>query len=165
MLQDISGLLSLPDDPLCEAQLALPLEAMHRKDLGKSCHNCRRRRLKCDRAIPGCRKCLHRGEECLGYGTLFRWEQGLASRGKMVGKTFQAAMQGASTSETPPRSRLHSYVHISLSMTLLLTRSLRRSLQEPILHSMDASSNRYFYYCMLPIYQPLAASWYTANVL
>ncbi|KAL1620348.1 hypothetical protein SLS54_006132 [Diplodia seriata] len=54
----------------------------------KPCHNCRRRRLKCDRTLPGCRKCSKTGQECLGYGKLFLWDQGVASRGKMMGKTI-----------------------------------------------------------------------------
>ncbi|KAL2825252.1 fungal-specific transcription factor domain-containing protein [Aspergillus pseudoustus] len=54
----------------------------------KSCHNCRRRRLKCDRGLPSCAKCAWTGQECLGYGKLFLWNRGVASRGKMMGKDF-----------------------------------------------------------------------------
>lgn len=55
----------------------------------KACHNCRRRRWKCDRGLPVCQKCLSAGSECLGYGKLFVWNEGVASRGKMMGKTYQ----------------------------------------------------------------------------
>ncbi|KAK5988071.1 Acriflavine sensitivity control protein acr-2 [Cladobotryum mycophilum] len=41
----------------------------------KSCHNCRRRRLRCDRSWPGCHKCAISGQECLGYGKVFVWTQ------------------------------------------------------------------------------------------
>ncbi|KAL4807910.1 fungal-specific transcription factor domain-containing protein [Aspergillus unguis] len=54
----------------------------------KACHNCRRRRIRCDRAVPACQKCAKYGQECLGYGKLFVWNNGVASRGKMMGKTF-----------------------------------------------------------------------------
>lgn len=54
----------------------------------KACHNCRRKRWKCDRSLPVCHKCLSSGSECLGYGKLFIWNQGVASRGKMMGKSF-----------------------------------------------------------------------------
>ncbi|KAL0259925.1 hypothetical protein SLS55_005668 [Diplodia seriata] len=64
----------------------------------KPCHNCRRRRLKCDRTLPGCRKCSKTGQECLGYGKLFLWDQGVASRGKMMGKTIPVQ-----TPAKPPR--------------------------------------------------------------
>lgn len=50
------------------------------------CHNCRRRRLRCDQTIPSCRKCTGLGHECLGYGSLFRWVGAVASRGKRAGK-------------------------------------------------------------------------------
>ncbi|KAK4120211.1 hypothetical protein N657DRAFT_636679 [Parathielavia appendiculata] len=50
----------------------------------KACHNCRRRRLRCDKSHPSCRKCWIRGEECLGYGTLFRWANAPAVRGRLV---------------------------------------------------------------------------------
>ncbi|KAI1264350.1 fungal-specific transcription factor domain-containing protein [Xylariaceae sp. FL1019] len=39
----------------------------------KACHNCRRRRLRCDRSVPGCLKCAKQRQECLGYGQLYRW--------------------------------------------------------------------------------------------
>ncbi|KAF9880574.1 hypothetical protein CkaCkLH20_01616 [Colletotrichum karsti] len=53
----------------------------------KPCHNCRRRRLRCDRSYPHCHKCTAAGQECLGYGKLFRWTEGVASRGKLAGKS------------------------------------------------------------------------------
>ena len=53
----------------------------------KACHNCRRRRWKCDRSLPVCQKCLSSGAECLGYGKLFVWADGLVSRGKVVSKS------------------------------------------------------------------------------
>ncbi|KAF2643887.1 hypothetical protein P280DRAFT_392554 [Massarina eburnea CBS 473.64] len=55
----------------------------------KACHNCRKRRWKCDRSLPVCQKCLSTGVDCLGYGKLFVWNKGVASRGKMMGKSFE----------------------------------------------------------------------------
>jgi hypothetical protein len=54
----------------------------------EACHNCRRQRLKCDRTVPQCLKCGKRGQECLSYDRLYRWEKGVASRGKMAGMSF-----------------------------------------------------------------------------
>ncbi|RMZ37382.1 hypothetical protein CA14_011645 [Aspergillus flavus] len=54
----------------------------------KPCHNCRRKRRRCDRSVPVCHKCMKTGQECLGYGKLFIWNEGVASRGKMMGKTY-----------------------------------------------------------------------------
>ncbi|KAL6872796.1 fungal-specific transcription factor domain-containing protein [Trichoderma novae-zelandiae] len=47
----------------------------------KPCHNCRRRRLRCDRSWPTCHKCAVSGQECLGYGKVFVWTQGIDARG------------------------------------------------------------------------------------
>lgn len=50
---------------------------------GKPCHNCRRRRLRCDRSWPTCHKCAVSGQECLGYGKVFVWTQGIDSNGNL----------------------------------------------------------------------------------
>ncbi|KAG0637127.1 hypothetical protein HOY80DRAFT_924824 [Tuber brumale] len=53
------------------------------------CYTCRRRRVRCDRALPHCEKCANRrGLDCLGYKKPLVWNKGVASRGKMMGKTF-----------------------------------------------------------------------------
>jgi hypothetical protein len=39
------------------------------------CHNCRRRRVRCDRSWPGCYKCAVAGQDCLGYGKLIIWTE------------------------------------------------------------------------------------------
>jgi hypothetical protein len=49
----------------------------------KPCHNCRRRRLRCDRSWPTCHKCAVSGQECLGYGKVFVWIQGIDSQGNV----------------------------------------------------------------------------------
>ena len=54
-----------------------------------ACNNCRRRRLKCDRSLPPCLKCIKNSQECLCYQRLFLWKQGVSSRGKMAGMTFE----------------------------------------------------------------------------
>ena len=59
----------------------------------KACHNCRKRRWRCDRSLPSCQKCLSAGTECLGYGKLFVWNRGVASRGKMMGKGYEEKME------------------------------------------------------------------------
>lgn len=50
------------------------------------CYTCRRRRVRCDRGLPTCRKCAKAEHECAGYKKGFRWVGGIASRGKMMGK-------------------------------------------------------------------------------
>lgn len=39
----------------------------------KNCSNCSRRRIKCDRGIPECEKCLRKGLSCPGYGRRYRY--------------------------------------------------------------------------------------------
>ncbi|KAJ5135734.1 uncharacterized protein N7515_005012 [Penicillium bovifimosum] len=52
----------------------------------KDCPTCQRRRIKCDRGLPGCRKCSKRGLECPGYGLQLKWVEGVASRGNLRGR-------------------------------------------------------------------------------
>ncbi|KAJ5595246.1 fungal-specific transcription factor domain-containing protein [Penicillium hispanicum] len=55
-----------------------------------SCWTCRRRRVKCDRRLPECQKCSISGEPCQGYSAVkpLRWTNGVASRGKLMGKSL-----------------------------------------------------------------------------
>lgn len=53
----------------------------------KKCWPCRRRRLKCDGTVPRCEKCRDNGVECT-YTKPLTWVNGVASRGRMMGCTF-----------------------------------------------------------------------------
>ncbi|KAF4958729.1 hypothetical protein FSARC_10954 [Fusarium sarcochroum] len=53
----------------------------------QNCQTCTKRRIQCDRSIPSCQKCCSRGLICPGYQFRLRWDQGVASRGKLTGKT------------------------------------------------------------------------------
>ncbi|KAI5816096.1 fungal-specific transcription factor domain-containing protein [Pyronema omphalodes] len=64
------------------------------------CYTCRRRRVKCDRQLPCCAKCNRTKLECLGYKKPLVWNKGVASRGKMMGKTFPAPAENNSTNTT-----------------------------------------------------------------
>ncbi|KAF4450082.1 hypothetical protein F53441_6726 [Fusarium austroafricanum] len=76
----------------------------------KPCHNCRRRRLRCDRLLPTCAKCEAKGVECLGYSQIFQWTGAVASRGRLAGQQSSAALY------TPARpSTARSRASISLS--------------------------------------------------
>lgn len=50
------------------------------------CPTCQKRRIKCDRGVPGCAKCAKRNLECPGYGLQLKWGQGVASRGRLQGQ-------------------------------------------------------------------------------
>ena len=62
------------------------------------CPTCQRRRIKCDRGLPGCRKCGKRNLECPGYGLRLKWVQGVASRGNLRGRAIPSPSAPAATS-------------------------------------------------------------------
>ncbi|KAI9370024.1 fungal-specific transcription factor domain-containing protein [Aspergillus egyptiacus] len=104
----------------------------------KPCHNCRRRRLKCDRTVPACHKCARTGQECLGYGKLFIWTYGVASRGKMMGRSYPMPARGPDQGMLLPPQRGQAVVQPPLYIDTPLL--------DPILHSLDAHSRRYVYH-------------------
>lgn len=62
--------------------------------MSKGCYTCRRRRIICDNGLPTCRKCRDAGKECLGYQKPLVWVKGgVASRGKMMGRSFNEVMR------------------------------------------------------------------------
>ena len=65
--------------------------------LNNPCHNCRRRRLRCDRSRPICNKCSSSGRECLGYDKLFIWTQCAGTR---VPGQAQGGVRSAAASTT-----------------------------------------------------------------
>ncbi|PWY63977.1 hypothetical protein BO83DRAFT_431367 [Aspergillus eucalypticola CBS 122712] len=67
---------------------------------GRACKTCRRRGRRCDRVLPACGTCESNGLVCEGY--LLRWS-GLASRGRLAGKTFP--MNAASSEKRQIRPR------------------------------------------------------------
>ncbi|KAJ5239969.1 Protein of unknown function DUF3468 [Penicillium chermesinum] len=69
----------------------------------KGCYTCRRRRIICDNGQPTCRKCRDAGKECLGYQKPLVWVKGgVASRGKMMGRSFDDAEKSMKKSRDRP---------------------------------------------------------------
>lgn len=67
----------------------------------KGCYTCRRRRIICDNGLPTCRKCRDAGKECLGYQKPLVWVKGgVASRGKMMGRSFEDAVPSPQNEST-----------------------------------------------------------------
>ncbi|KAI0135240.1 fungal-specific transcription factor domain-containing protein [Daldinia grandis] len=96
------------------------------------CWTCRRKRLKCDGCLPTCFKCKKNGYECLGYSTSkpLVWI-GLASRGKMVGRSF-----GKQTAELSDKRQQ------STSLAPLVARTLA----DPIFQNLSPKSKQYLSY-------------------
>lgn len=111
----------------------------------RACHSCWRSRLKCDRSLPHCLKCTSKGQSCLGYGILLRWENGRSGvtsdnlnkiqRGDPT-STLQAAWGPIVSANQPPfaSSKPNS----------------PRSLIDPLAQDPDHRSRRYLNYCRLP---------------
>lgn len=110
----------------------------------QACHNCRRQRLKCDRSLPQCFKCLQRSQECLGYERLFRWGQGVASRGKMAGVTFEAMAKQVSSRS--PQTGPHTSLLSRKPLYRATVPSPKESLIDPLVQDMDPMSRKYLSY-------------------
>ncbi|KAF2802272.1 uncharacterized protein BDZ99DRAFT_401942 [Mytilinidion resinicola] len=112
-----------------------------------NCHNCRRRRVKCDRLLPQCQKCSDAGLECMGYGRLILWNRGVASRGKMMGKTFdEAPVGGMNGVRAMEMHSATSQAMASANKTQEPFQSaweLNFSLVDPLLQDLDHTSRRY----------------------
>jgi hypothetical protein len=90
-----------------------------------SCWTCRRRRLKCDRALPECHKCSASEHPCQGYSESrpLRWTNGIASRGKLMGKRVPI-------------------IDVNKSCA-----SIMRSLEDPAVQDLSPINRGYIKYC------------------
>lgn len=121
----------------------------------KPCHNCRRKRRRCDRSVPVCHKCMKTGQECLGYGKLFIWNEGVASRGKMMGKAYATPnhLQPLTMSTRDEgTSRVWTF-SCDLNPSIPDRNDLRAPLYitpiDPLFQGMDNPSRRYLCHCRL----------------
>ncbi|KAH7028439.1 hypothetical protein B0J12DRAFT_584088 [Macrophomina phaseolina] len=113
--------------------------------LSTPCHTCRRRRVKCDRALPTCHKCRQSKHECFGYKKLILWSRGIASRGKMMNKTFASkAPQPISALVSAPATDFQPSTSGNPSGE---SSRLRGPLKDPHLQGLSGSSQFYLYYC------------------
>ena len=68
----------------------MPLQSLSNdaKSKDPDCRTCNRRRIRCDRSLPTCKKCALKELPCPGYGLRIQFGQGVASRGKLMGKAL-----------------------------------------------------------------------------
>lgn len=135
------------------------------KPLDKSevpCWSCRRRRVLCDRTRPTCTKCHQSGRECLGYKKPLVWNKGVASRGKMMGKDFEAAnvtqiqeVRDAKNLRESPPSALQkpngNSGHFDAAMPIEIAyqdNRFYRVLVDPIFQGLGPVPRYYLDYCM-----------------
>jgi hypothetical protein len=98
--------------------------------MAQACHNCRRQRLNCDTTRPHCQKCAKRGQQCLGYQRLLRWETSTGIRGNIGDVTFN----GKIANKFRPAKWQESPL---------------RALTDPLMQDMGLKERSYLSYCML----------------
>lgn len=135
----------------------------------RACHNCRRSRRRCDRSIPTCTKCHLAGQVCLGYGKLLNWTNSVASRGKMMGKTFVVAR----TSEAQPITPQVCSASLAISSKNMLSHEVENTLSlealsswcwqlgDPVFQDLSSSSRFYLSYCTYALVSGGSSKWLT----
>ncbi|KAK7974046.1 hypothetical protein PG989_015894 [Apiospora arundinis] len=107
------------------------------------CHNCRRNRKRCDRSVPTCNKCSSNGQDCLGYGKLFRWAGGAAARGRLAGnKAYALSGDSGQNTIVPFRPQKTK----PLRSGSVIFPGIAPSLKDPLLQDLDNPTRKYLYY-------------------
>ncbi|KAF4471072.1 acriflavine sensitivity control acr-2 [Fusarium albosuccineum] len=79
-----------PKEAIAEAKYPREFRLYRLGDLAsQGCYECSQRRVSCDRTEPHCQKCISKGLKCSGLDIRYRFTNGIATRGKWVGKTIQ----------------------------------------------------------------------------
>lgn len=138
-----SDSISSDEQSMAEQESSVSSAKQLTKESRPACHNCRRERLKCDRSLPQCSKCVRRGLECLGYQRLFRWQEGVASRGKLTGVTLGSKFGDAVSRET--RAPTIPSIRKGVSAQ---PQNLPVTLTDPLLQDLSKPSRMYLSYCM-----------------
>ncbi|KAL2128016.1 hypothetical protein VTI74DRAFT_9848 [Chaetomium olivicolor] len=121
----------------------VPVGAAQSQSHDRACYNCRRRRLRCDRSRPTCRKCWSTGSECLGYGTVLRWANAPAVRGKLVGQLSVKRQQPQAKPTSTAADEAFLYVD--------------HSLLDPLLRDLDRRARRYVHHFATAVCQDLVS--------
>jgi hypothetical protein len=116
----------------------------------KSCHNCRRRRLRCDRSVPACYKCTKTGQRCLGYGQIYRWVDSETSSGHESQRRGASLTSSAECDSLLLRRAYHGELSDLSTLNTLgdgPQEPLNSFLADPLLQDLSASNRRYMFYC------------------
>ncbi|KAI0880479.1 fungal-specific transcription factor domain-containing protein [Annulohypoxylon maeteangense] len=124
----------------------------------KPCHNCRRRRIRCDRSVPGCHKCTSTGRECSGYGKLYKWVDNAASRSQVT-KKDPADLIPETREPLTPESDVKGYVEqtrvVAYQEVEHWSNPLNFSLLDPLFQDLGVSSRHYLNYYAVRFCQDL----------
>jgi hypothetical protein len=76
----------------------------------RGCYNCNKRRITCDEGEPQCLKCFRKGLECSGNGIRYRFNKGVASRGRLKGLSIPVTPDpphnASGTNDGPPNNNV-----------------------------------------------------------
>lgn len=72
-----------------------------------------KRRIKCDRTEPQCGKCIKKGIVCPGMGIRYRFNDGIAARGRFKGKD-KPVLDDPESPSKPPRGTFLQFCQINL---------------------------------------------------
>ncbi|KAI0836867.1 fungal-specific transcription factor domain-containing protein [Hypoxylon sp. FL0890] len=124
----------------------------------KVCHNCRARRLRCDRSIPECHKCTSTGQECLGYGKLYKWVDRTTPRDQKAKKRLASSKTGAKELANF-QPQLDTLTHAELgqlsSDVEVWSHVPNSSLLDPLFQDLEVSSRHYLNYYAVRFCQDL----------
>ncbi|KAI2622057.1 fungal-specific transcription factor domain-containing protein [Xylaria nigripes] len=116
----------------------------------KPCHNCRKRRLRCDRSVPACYKCTRTGQRCLGYGRLYRWVHSEIPAGPRNQNPNSALIAFSEPSSSPLQPTAYAKSPRRDSTVHGIGRDLHVPLNyfpaDPLLQDLSTSSRQYFFY-------------------
>ncbi|KAI0006744.1 fungal-specific transcription factor domain-containing protein [Xylariaceae sp. FL0662B] len=114
----------------------------------KGCHNCRKRRLRCDRSVPECHKCSSTGRKCLGYGKLYKWIDNVGSRGRITGENTFSSTNSSTLNPTKPslESTPYSILYSSSDDTDNVCETGIVFLVDPLFQDLELSSRYYLNY-------------------
>ncbi|KAI1412743.1 fungal-specific transcription factor domain-containing protein [Hypoxylon sp. FL1857] len=129
----------------------------------KACHNCRNRRLRCDRSIPECHKCMSAGQECLGYGKLYKWVEKATPQDRNGAKSFvSSAVKTQEPLDSWSGPRLGSKIYAESADSNQLFKDVEPwsqvpsfSLLDPLLQDLELSSRHYLNYYAVRFCQDL----------
>lgn len=115
----------------------------------KSCHNCRRRRLRCDRSLPACEKCHANGDTCLGYGKLIRWANvgAVTVRGKIHGPGPSHRLTRNSVGKLDPVLTVYAEDAVHAVGTGPIFPAIQFSLIDPLLQDLAPRNRLYINHC------------------
>ena len=126
----------------------------------KGCYQCNKRRIVCDMGEPRCVKCANKGLECSGNGLRYRFNDGIASRGKFKGRSTPIAQSCSSSAAKRPHTRKPSEEDVAATVPKRRCPSAavtRRSVSDnnfevgilPCLELMDGKTRLLLDYCTL----------------